>query len=59
MENQKFNFNNQTSSVTTSMGIAGFRGTRPPAFADLLAQADEALYSAKHKGRNRIEYAEQ
>jgi diguanylate cyclase (GGDEF)-like protein len=59
MENQKFTFNNQTFSVTTSMGIAGFRGTRPPAFADLLAQADEALYSAKHKGRNRIEYAEQ
>ena len=59
MENQKFTFNNQTFSVTTSMGIAGFRGTRPPAFADLLAQADQALYSAKHKGRNRIEYAEQ
>ncbi len=58
MEQQKFTVNGQTFSVTTSMGVAGFRGTTPPAFADLITEADTALYSAKRKGRNRIEYAE-
>ena len=58
MEQQEFTVNKEKFSVTTSIGVAGFRGTTPPPFAELLASADEALYAAKRKGRNRIEYAE-
>jgi two-component system cell cycle response regulator len=56
-ETQKFTINDHTFSATASFGIAGFRGTASPAFKDLVTLADEALYSAKHKGRNRIEFA--
>lgn len=54
---REFRFDNQTFSATASFGIAGFRGMAPPDFGVLLARADAALYSAKHKGRNRIEFA--
>lgn len=40
--------------VTVSVGIA-FTLHRQSAFHDLVRLADEALYSAKHQGRNRIE----
>jgi two-component system cell cycle response regulator len=56
-ETQKFTINDHTFSATASFGIAGFRGTSSPAFKDLVTLADEALYSAKQKGRNRVEFA--
>jgi diguanylate cyclase (GGDEF)-like protein len=59
LEAKTFTFGNQTCRVTTSIGVAGFRGTKPPDFSDLIAKADAALYSAKHKGRNRVEYADE
>jgi two-component system, cell cycle response regulator len=52
---EKFVFEGQAVNVTASFGIAGFSGKSAPAFEDLLAQADDALYQAKDRGRNRIE----
>jgi two-component system cell cycle response regulator len=58
LEAKKFNFNGNSLTVTVSFGLAGFAGTRAPEFNQLVAQADLALYSAKHLGRNRVEVAE-
>jgi diguanylate cyclase (GGDEF)-like protein len=55
-ENTKFTFGNSSPAVTASFGIAGFRGTKPPDWNALVACADTALYAAKRKGRNRIEF---
>jgi two-component system, cell cycle response regulator len=56
-ENQKFDFGNGTVTVTASFGIAGFHEDKPLDWNALLSCADTALYVAKHKGRNRIEFA--
>ena len=42
--------------LTASFGVAWLIG-RSDTAEKLLSRADEALYSAKHAGRNRIEYA--
>ena len=55
-ENTKFAFGNHTVTATASFGIAGFRGSKPPDWNALVARADTALYAAKDKGRNRIEF---
>jgi diguanylate cyclase (GGDEF)-like protein len=41
--------------VTISFGIAVIQGRPPHGFAELLAKADVALYTAKHNGRDRVE----
>jgi two-component system chemotaxis response regulator CheY len=56
-ETQMFTVTDHTFGATASFGIAGFRGATSPGFSELLARADTALYSAKRKGRNRIEFA--
>jgi two-component system, cell cycle response regulator len=55
-ENTTFTFGNSTVTATASFGIAGFRGSKPPNWNALVECADTALYVAKHKGRNRIEF---
>jgi two-component system, cell cycle response regulator len=53
----KFSFGNSNTSVTASFGIAGFCGSKPPELNTLVSRADAALYVAKRKGRNRVEFA--
>jgi two-component system, cell cycle response regulator len=55
-EGTRFAFGKHTMTATTSFGIAGFRGTKPPDWNTLVARADTALYAAKSNGRNRIEF---
>jgi two-component system cell cycle response regulator len=57
-ETQTFTVAGHTFCATASFGIAGFRGTTAPNFSDLVTRADAALYSAKHKGRNCVEFAD-
>lgn len=55
-EAQQFIFEGKIARATASFGAAGFRGSPPPKFNSLLARADSALYAAKSKGRNRVEF---
>lgn len=58
LEGTQFNFDGNSLKVTASFGLTGFVGTRAPDFNRLVAQADAALYSAKRRGRNRLELSE-
>lgn len=46
-----------TIAFTCSMGLASYRGKQAPDAQRLYAEADKALYRAKHDGKNRIEAA--
>lgn len=55
LRDREFSFDGRMIRVTASFGIAGFQGRVAPEFGKLVNQADEALYTAKHSGRNRME----
>ena len=47
----------QAITVTGSFGVIAFDPRHPVALAELIDQADQALYRSKENGRDRIEYA--
>jgi two-component system, cell cycle response regulator len=53
----EFAFGSGRVPVTASFGISGFHGKEAPEFADLVRQADQALYSAKRAGGNQVKIA--
>jgi diguanylate cyclase (GGDEF)-like protein len=42
-------------TTTVSIGVATFPSTQVDSIETLLKKSDDALYSAKHAGRNRVE----
>jgi diguanylate cyclase (GGDEF)-like protein len=47
-------FDGKVLKVTMSVGVASAQGRETEPIAALAARADEALYAAKHAGRNRV-----
>lgn len=56
-EAERFTFDGNVIGVTASFGIAGLQGKNILCLDELFRDADAALYTAKAKGRNRIEFA--
>ena len=57
LESERFEWRRQVLNVTASFGVAGTHDDSGD-FQELLRQADTALYAAKNRGRNRVEFAE-
>jgi diguanylate cyclase (GGDEF)-like protein len=49
-----FSANGELVRVTVSVGVASERGDTLPSLEAMLGRADEALYKAKHDGRNQV-----
>jgi len=55
VRNLTFSQGTKEIHVTVSFGIACVDTTNPQSLDELIEQADQALYTAKRKGRNRVE----
>ncbi len=53
IERLNITLNKETFNITLSMGVI-FKTEKSGSLEDVIRKADEALYEAKHKGRNRI-----
>lgn len=54
VENLQFKVKDKEVPVTVSIGIAAMVPKADEAYTDMIAKADEALYSSKENGRNRV-----
>ncbi|HEY7310700.1 MAG TPA: GGDEF domain-containing protein [Gemmataceae bacterium] len=54
VEKHAFQYEGKPFPLTVSVGVAATNGDRPLAPSDLIGEADEKLFEAKHQGRNRV-----
>lgn len=54
VEQHDFQWNGVRMPITLSLGLAGLPNAKVTTPAELIAAADEALYDAKHGGRNQV-----
>lgn len=55
VENLRVKFNEDEISITISLGVTTLNDDHKT-LQDIISSVDQALYSAKQKGRNRVEY---
>lgn len=57
VEVTSFNYRENTIKVTVSFGVAAYPEVKTRSVEEFIRLADQALYRAKEKGRNRVEVA--